>query len=127
MSLPVQYYEKQQQRTGQHRHYRRAANGVMESTFVDQTVAQGAPELLSVLGQWIDHVWAGRKEQIRVLDRVTVNNGVRYVRVERRYPWTGGLVSVAHVMNWLPKPKPCTALGFPICTAIVVYKEKAAG
>lgn len=110
---------------GNKRHILHGGKGAHLTTYRDKTVQEGAPELAAFVGQWVSHRWAGRKEEILICDRVTLINGMPYVIVQRRPPWTGGCVPVAHVVDALPKP--CTALGFPICTAIVVYKEKAAG
>lgn len=108
-------------------HHSRHRSSIANRTLTvkrDLTVEEGAPQLKALVGKWHTHVWNGRrKDEIKICDRITMIADEPYVHVERKYPWTGGVIPVKSIV--IPEPM---ALGFPICTAIVVYvpKEKTA-
>lgn len=86
----------------------------------DRTVAQGAPELLPHMDKWLAYKQGGLTTAVRIKDCVRDIKGVAHVMIEREFPYTGGVVPVDSLLAQLPKP---SALGFPVCTAIVVWRE----
>lgn len=70
----------------------------------EMSVAESEPRLAPHVGKWLTIYWTGRRDEIKVVDRVTRSAGRLFVRVERKYPYTGGVVPVTAILASLPKP-----------------------
>lgn len=105
-----------------HRHTRKMEHRTLK---VDEvlSVAEGAPQLAGWVGQWVPASYAGRACKVRVLDSVTVINGEAHVKVERPFPFTGGVMPVSMIA--IPEPM-SLMIRPPMAIVVWTPKEKTA-
>lgn len=115
-------YSYSEEHGGGHHSSHRATTNRSLSVHRDMTVAEGAPQLAGQVGKWVTHQWTGRKDEVKICNRVTFVAGEPYVHVERKYPWTGGVIAVKTLLVDIPQPR---ALMLRPPMAIVLYNEKA--
>jgi hypothetical protein len=103
---------------GHHANHRSTVNRSL-TVHRELTVAEAVPQLAGHVGEWITRPLLGRKDEIKICNRVTMIAGEAYVHVERKYPWTGGVIPAKSIV--IPEPM---AIMLRPPMAIVVWKEK---
>lgn len=105
---------------GHHSNHRTTVNRSLTVQAI-ATVAEAEPKLTPWVGKWLSLQWAGRKDEVKICNRVVRLVDEDYVQVERKPPQTGGVIAARTLLASIPEPM---ALAIRPSMAIVVYQRK---